>query len=278
MADLPRIVIALDPFAPEASAFDVLRYLRGGEFDLAALFVEDARLLSHAQSSLAREIVGGASREIGVESLERQLRARSAELRRYFDTFAQVLRGPHAFHVARGEVVEEIERIAAHCELLVVSVARAHRGMRAHWGADVHRVVRAGAATTVFARGTATSNAFVTAVVRKVDDVAVVAPTATRVARVGRGPLRVLIAAESAEAVARVRARMAQEIAGFELPVRYDGIVDRTVETLRHAIGAESGGTLVLAASDSEADVALLGDLLAQTDWNVMLVRDASIA
>jgi len=273
MADVPRIVVALDPSAAEASAFDVLRYFRGIDVDLAGVFVEDSNLLSHARSSLAREIDSGGTREFAIESLERQLRARSDEMRRYFESVAQALRGRHSFHVARGEVVAEIERVAANCELLVVGVALAHRGLRARWGAQVHRLTAVGAATTVFTRDATPPNAIVTAVLRGVEEVAVVAPTALRVARAS---LRVLMVADGAESVARTRAAMAAALAGYESPVRYDVVADRTPATLERAIGTKEGCTLVLAAGDSQADAELLRELLAETAWNVMLVRDAT--
>ena len=278
MADVPRIVIALDPSAAEASAFDVLRYLRSADVDLAGIFVEDSNLLSHARSSLAREIDAAGARDFEIESLERQLRARSAEMRRYFDSIAQALRGRHSFHVARGEVVAEIERVAANCELLVVGVALAHRGLRARWGADIHRLTAAGATTTVFTRDVTPRNAIVTCVLRDADDVAAVAPTALRVARASHAPLRVLIVADGADSVARARETMTEALAGFDGPVRCDVVGDRTATTLQRVIGTNEGCTLVLAAGDMEADAELLRDLLAQTAWDVMLVRDAPTA
>ena len=272
MADAPRIVIALDPSAPEASAFDVLRYFHCLDVDLAGVFVEDSNLLSYARSSLAREIVAGAEREVAVESLERQLRARSADMRRYFESMTRVLRGRHSFHVARGEVVSEIERVATNCELLVVGVARAHRGLRARWGADVYRLIRARAATTVFTRDLTPLHGVVTAVLGNADDVTAVMPAALRIARASRARLRVLIVADGPGSVDAMRERTAATLAGAE-PPRYDVVADRQTATLRRAIGAAEGCTLVLAAGDDEADADLLRELLAQTVWNVVLVR-----
>ncbi len=277
MADVPRIVVALDPSVSESSAFDVLRYFGDLDADLAGVFIEDSNLLSHARSSLAREIDVHGARDFAIESLERQLHARSAEMRRYFESLARAMRGHHSFHVARGEVAAEIERVAANCELLVIGVARAHRGLRARWGADVHRLTAVGASTTVFTRDSRSSNAIVTAVVRSIVDVAAVGPTALRVARTSYAPLRVLVVADGADSIAQTRDAMASALAGFEGAVRYDVIADSTSATLERAVGAQEGCTLVLAAGDGEADAELLRSLLAETTWNVVLVRSAVV-
>lgn len=273
MADAPRIVVALDPSVSEASAFDVLRYFRNLDADLAGVFVEDSSLLSHARSSLAREVDAAGDREFVLESLERQLRARSTEMRRYFESVAQALRGRHEFHVARGEVATEIERVAANCELLVVGVARAHRGLRTRWGAGVHRLTAAGASTTVFTRDSRSPQAVVTVVLRSVDDVPSVVPAALRVARTSHAPLRVLVVADGADSISHTRTATRTALAGFESPVRYDVIADRTSTTLESAVGAQTDCTLVLAAGDADADAELLQSLLQETTWNVMLVR-----
>jgi len=272
MADAPRIVIALDPSAPEASAFDVLRYFHALDVDLAGVFVEDTKLLSYSRSSLAREIVAGAERELAADSIERQLRARSADMRRYFESMTRVLHGRHSFHVARGEVVSEIERVATNCELLVVGVGHAHRGLRARWGADVYRLARARAATTVFTRDLTPARQVVTVLLRTAGDVAAVAPAALRIARASRARLRVLIVADGAGVLDATRERAAAAFAEFEA-ARYDVVADRTAATLERAVGTAEGCTLVLAASDEEADTDLLRDLLAQTAWNLVLVR-----
>jgi hypothetical protein len=205
-------------------------------------------------------------------------------MRRYFESLARTMRGRHSFHVARGEVAAEIERVAANCELLVVGVARAHRGLRARWGADVHRLTCAGASTTVFTRDSRSSNAIVTAVVRSIEDVTEVGPAALRVARTSHAPLRVLVVADGADAIvqtrdaiAHTRDAMASALAGFDATVRYDIIADRTSATLERAVGSQEGCTLVLAAGNGEADAELLRCLLEETTWNVMLVRGAVV-
>ena len=287
MADVPRIVVALDPSVSEASAFDVLRYFRDLDADLAGVFVEDSNLLSHARSSLAREIDAHGARDFAIESLERQLHVRSAEMRRYFESLARAMRGRHSFHVARGEVAAEIERVAANCELLVIGVALAHRGLRARSGCRCPPPhgrwrIRRRFSPAILDRRTRSSRLWCAAS----PDVAAVGPTALRVARTSHAPLRVLVVADGAQliaqtrdAIADTRDAIASALAGFDTAVRYDVIADRTSATLERAVrsGTQDGCALVLAAGDGEADAELLRSLLEETTWNIVLVRNAVV-
>lgn len=82
-----RILIALSAEVETRISLDVYRYLLGdAPPTIVGLLVENPRLIAHARSALAREIVlSGLERRLEPESLERQLRARWTELRRLFD-------------------------------------------------------------------------------------------------------------------------------------------------------------------------------------------------
>lgn len=83
-----RILIALSAEVETRLSLDVYRYLLGdAPPTFVGLLVENPRLIAHARAALAREIVlSGVERRLEPESLERQLRARWSELRRWFET------------------------------------------------------------------------------------------------------------------------------------------------------------------------------------------------
>ena len=120
-----RIVIALDAAAQHATALDIVRCMISETFpELLGLFVEDVRLLEHAHSRLAREVVlSGAERPLELGALSRQLRAQSEQVRRSFEAAAATLGLPHTFQVARGEFLAALANRAAEAEALVVSLA-----------------------------------------------------------------------------------------------------------------------------------------------------------
>jgi hypothetical protein len=275
MTQPPRIVVALDPASPQADALDLLTGLVGLDTDLLGLFVEDTRLLSHARSSLAREVVlGGVERALDLAALERQLRVRSADVRRHFESAARRFGGRHTFRVARGEVVEEIERAAVESELLVVCVARTRAGQRAWWGAGVHMLARSRRAMTVFARDTVPTKAPVVAVLTDIRDVPSVWGTAVRVARAENAPLTALLLANAPGEWSEMHEQLARDARGLGLPLRIATIGTRTAPTLRRVVGTTDACTLILAARDSDGDPDLVRELLAKTAWSLVLVRD----
>src|SRR5690606_10436723 len=109
-----RIVVALDPAGGAEAAVEIAALVSSGTAEVVGLLVEDVRVLEHARSPLAREIVpSGRDRSLDRNLLERQFRARSAAVRARFEDAAARLGLRHAFHVARGDPLAEVARGAA---------------------------------------------------------------------------------------------------------------------------------------------------------------------
>lgn len=117
-----RILVALSAEIETRLSLDVYRYLLGdAPPTIVGLLVENPRLIAHARSALAREIVlSGIERRLEPESLERQLRARWAELRRLFDAESARLGIDARLELVREDRRAALAKAAERADALVV--------------------------------------------------------------------------------------------------------------------------------------------------------------
>ncbi len=141
---LRRLLIALAPRGAEALELELCRPLAGGAAaEVSGLLIEDPRLLAHAGSRLAREIVlSGLERRLEPAALERQLRAQAGQVRRRFESAAARLGWRHDFRVVRGERLDVIERAAETADALVVDALRGAEAASPWSPADLRRLAR----------------------------------------------------------------------------------------------------------------------------------------
>ena len=119
-----RVVVAVDRGDGQDYVLELAREIvPAAVFEMLGLFVENTRLLEHAKSRFAREIMlSGRERPLDVRSLERQLRAEATQARTEFEAAAARIGVPHAFQVARGDFATELLRRATEAEALIVSL------------------------------------------------------------------------------------------------------------------------------------------------------------
>jgi hypothetical protein len=120
------------------------RYLIGDRpVELSGLLIEDTRLVAHTGSSLAREIVlSGLERRFDPPTLERQLRARAAAVRRRFEAGAAEFGWRHRFHVVRGELQAELLRAAGAADVVIVDAASSWSASSIWTPAELARLAR----------------------------------------------------------------------------------------------------------------------------------------
>jgi hypothetical protein len=270
-----RIVVALDPEVSSEIGLDIVRYLQSGATELLGLFVEDARLLAHASSRFAREVVlSGSERPLERPALERQIRAQAEEQRQRFESAAARLGLRHSFHVARGERLAELMREATNAEALVVTLAARPAALRG-WSVDALReLAHAPLRTVLFAReGWSTGSRIVTLLPHAEHD-APALQTAIRVARASRSPLTVLLGAAAAAHAAEVERWLVQALQGGGLsPPTLLATGELTAAKLS---GAARGARLVvLPALRSTAEETLLDAALTMR-VPLLLVREGA--
>jgi hypothetical protein len=260
-----RIVVALRPGTPSEVALEIARYLPISAAELLGLFVEDARLLAHAASSLAREVVlSGGARPLERASLERELRAQAAEQRRRFEAAAGRLGLRHAFRIARGEPLEELLQGAAGAEALVV--AAGGFGLQTWTREALHALAHAPLPSVLFARETWSTG---TGIVAYLEDEDGPLRVAARLATATRSTLTLLVpAASAAIATARLTERVLAE--GLGAP-RVLPIGALSAAALQRA--ARHARLLVLPSVRAEQDDALIDAVLETLRAPLLLVR-----
>jgi hypothetical protein len=263
-----RVVVALDPAGGAEFALDIAAFVSGGTFEIVGLFVEDIRLLEHARSPLAREIVlSGRDRSLNCESLERQIRARAAAVRTRFEDAAAKLGLRHVFQVARGDVLAEVARGAAGADVLVVSLGAETGRPASWWGTPLEQLVREPFPALLFARERWPAGGILVAIERPERALAAL-KIAARLAKRSRAPLSIL-AAGAALAELDIAAIVRTE--GIEAPVlvRAEPIAAETI-----ARAARGSRLVLLPSRDTVSDEALIGALLAKVHAPLMLIRD----
>lgn len=188
-----RIVVALDRV--DTPALDILRCLVSETFrQLHGLYVEDTRLLEHARSRLAREVLlSGAERPLEAEALRGQLRAQAELVRRHVQQWAIELGLPFSFQVTEGEPLKEMGRVAAEADSLVVSLNTESRESHVRWSAAIQELVRLPIRMLLFARRGWLTGKGVLAVVEEGPSAATVPALAGQLAQRSHSPLSFLV-------------------------------------------------------------------------------------
>ncbi|MCI0654328.1 MAG: hypothetical protein L0Y38_02435 [Methylococcaceae bacterium] len=121
-----RIIVALDSVEPRDVALEIARQLQfAREREFLGLFIEDTHVLDHARSRLAKEVMlSGTERPLNRNTLERQMRAQSTQVRQRFEAAASQLGLRHTFRVARGEFLAELLEQAVDADALVLSLTK----------------------------------------------------------------------------------------------------------------------------------------------------------
>jgi hypothetical protein len=268
-----RIVVAVDADDTSDLPLDIARHLlRDAAAELVGLFVEDRRLFEHAASALAREIAfSGHARALESGTLERQLRARSAEARRRFEARATELKLPHDFRVLRGDVVAELVREGIGADALIVGLAASMAPTRAWWAQALRQLAQAPLPAVLFAREGWQTGKGIVAVVERLADTAASLEAGLKLAQRSRSPLTLLLAAPIAaerRAVADASTALAAA-AGVELQA-FLTAAELTLETILHAA---RGARLVVLPQRAEPGAAdFITTLVARTEIPLLVV------
>lgn len=270
-----RIVVALDTSGSADYLLEIAQYAPVGRAaELVGLFIEDARLLQYAQSNLAREIVSsGGVRPLQRAALERQIRAQSAQVRRHFEAAATKLGLPHAFRVARGEIVSEWIRSAAEAEALIVGLA-ARSGIPAEARlATIAQLARAGLPAVLFGRPGWSAGRNVVAVIERPEHIHPVLSAAIRVAAQSRSPLSVVVTGGALSERERVAADLARTLSDQNVELPATAVLTRADASRIAQTADVANARLLVLAGGPSAHADVLDALLGATRAALLLIR-----
>jgi hypothetical protein len=194
-----RILIALASTDAGESAIETASLLTAGSAaELLGLYFENTRLLAHARSPLAREIMlSGRERALELQRLERQIHAQSGRARTGFEAAAARRQLRHAFQVAEGELIAELTRCAAEAEAIVFGMA-ASEAIGASAADMLQALARTPVRSLLLTRAKPMPGAPILAAIENPAAAPLLLDTAARIAYQARAPLMLLLAGEAA--------------------------------------------------------------------------------
>jgi len=243
----------------------------GGIAELLGVFVEDMRLLEHARSRLAREVLlSGVERPLDAKTLSRQIRAQSQRVRGDFEAAARKLGLPHSFRFARGEGYAELVLHSTGTETLVITAATSGAA-RAAWQPTLDTLLSASLRRLLFAREGWQTGRTVLALVEDPSDMAL--SVARRIAEQSQSPIALILFGAAAADPKALRG----VIDDADTPKARASIAAVETEigpaTLVASVKRTSARLVIIPWKLAAGDPELIGALLNQTNSSVLLLK-----
>jgi len=139
-----RVLISFEATHPTEELLSLLPQLLGpGELELTGLYVEDEDLLRAAQLPMLREVtLKGQLSQLDEPRLRREQAREASAIRQAFEALASAMRLRHRFIVTRGRATEELARVAADSDFVMVARALRASGLRPRSGTHYGALVR----------------------------------------------------------------------------------------------------------------------------------------
>ncbi|MFN8446357.1 MAG: universal stress protein [Caldilineaceae bacterium] len=139
-----RVVVALDATEQSVHLLEAAAELaQSMESELVGIFVEDINLLRLVELPFAYELgsFSTARRPLQTLTLERQLRAQAATLRRMLMRVAEQHKLPWSFQVVRGVIATEVNKATSESDLVILGRSRRTRTGATPLGSTTRAVV-----------------------------------------------------------------------------------------------------------------------------------------
>ena len=138
--EVRRILVAFNPMTPGTALLDTaVDFARHIDAELEALFVEDTELMRLAELPFVYELSlpGGAVKPLDIAEIEREWRARAANMRQALEALAQETAVRCSFRVVRGRMDTEVRAAADAVDLVILdrsggAVTR-HARLKSRW-------------------------------------------------------------------------------------------------------------------------------------------------
>jgi predicted phosphoribosyltransferase len=255
-----RIVLAIDTGSLTGPTLEAAAALAAGlQSELAALFIEDERLLRVAALPMAHEMgLWSAQRQrIVLEDMERALRIQAERLRQAVGQTARRLMLTWTLEVVRGEILAaSLERVRPE-DLLVVGKGRVPRPARER--------ARAGAFPALAARP-------VIVLFNGSDSALRALEAGHALARISPAELSILVPAASPQMLEERRAHATRWLAERGAAARYLSVASREPAALAAAVRSQGGGILVWPTPPDSRELAALARLVDEVGCPVVVL------
>jgi nucleotide-binding universal stress UspA family protein len=271
-----RILVAMDASPHSLAALEAAAELAARlEAEVLGLFVEDVNLLRLAELPFTQEvsISTTASRRLGVEEMERQLRAQATRMRRSLAVYAERAQVHWSFQVTRGVISRELLTAASDVDLIALGRTGCSVGGRRRLGSSA-RVILAEAPCLALILQEGDRLRLPLMVIYDGSPLAQKAlTTATALVQGLDSHVIVFILAEGGEAAHRAKAQASEWLHKRDLMARFLLLTGSSASRLARAVQMERGGTLVVPARSPLLKVEALLQLLDEVRVPVLLVR-----
>jgi nucleotide-binding universal stress UspA family protein len=271
-----RILVALDASPHCLAALEAAAELAARlEAEVLGLFVEDVNLLRLAELPFTQEvsISTTACRRLGVEQMERQLRAQATRMRRTFAVYAERAQVHWSFQVTRGVISRELLTAASNADLITLGKTGRSVGGGRRLGSTARAVLADAPCLALLLREGDRLRLPMMVIYDGSPLAQKALATATALVQGLDSHVVVFILATGREAAHGVKAQASEWLLERDLMARFHLLTGSGVSRLARAVQMERGGTLVVPAQSSLLQGEEFLQLLDEVKVPVLLVR-----
>jgi nucleotide-binding universal stress UspA family protein len=269
-----RILVALDASTNSrealATAVNLASTLKS---EIHGIFVEDVNLLRLAELPFAREIqfANHTLRQLEINSLQRQLRARAAILRRELEEVAGEHQIASNFTVSRGQVERELMAAAGDSDVLVVGRLGHSLLNRMRLGSTARAVMARAASAVLLVKADVSAGPIIALYDGSVTGLRALR-LAAELAEQG-GDLRVLVwGLDEEEAFAR-RQLAVREVDEFTIEPQFQHLSGDLPLRVLQWVNRQKGNLLLLGGGEHNLPQDILDVLLAEAEQHVLVIK-----
>ena len=268
-----RVVIWLDPTAPQAGALQVLAGL-GRANEILGLFIEDMSLLELSRLRVAREITADASASGTLDpgNIERQFRAHARRMQKQFESTARRIGASHRFQIARGEPGTELLRISTGCDMLIVAHSRRDLAARLTMRARLDELLEHGPPALLLVQEQWCTGHCIASLFDDGAASEAALHTAAALSRAEELDLRVWLT-EAAPAIHEQRMQRVREILRDGVRYSCETLPSRETDELARATKAQHVRALVLPGEKVATTRRLVAELLERVNCSLIVAR-----
>jgi len=269
-----RILIALDASAHSREALSTAIGLAARlHSEVSGLFVEDIDLFHLAELPFAREIrfPEATARQMGLEDIQRRLRARAAVMRRELEELAEQHHVISTFRVVRGPVASELLAAALEADVLALGRLGHSVARRARLGSTARAAIERAASAVLLVKPGVEGGPVVA--LYDGSDAGRRALEAAADLIGDSGDLRVLVWGPDEETAFDRRQSAARLLARAGEQVQFQHLAGDDLQLIVELVNRQHGSLLIIGLADSNLPADVVRTLLEDAEQHVLLIR-----
>ena len=269
-----RVLVALDAsHNSRAALVAAIGLAETFHAEIVGLFVEDINLLRLAALPFAREVRFGEAvvRRFEPETIERNLRARAAILRRELEDLATEHKVPSTFRVLRGPIDRELLTAAVETDLLAMGRLGHSLAHRARLGSTAQTAVERAASAVLLVKADVENGPIIVLYDGSAAGQRALALAAELAGKVG--DMRILVWATDEETAFARRQEAAHFLADLDAITEYQHLAGDNPQLVMRWINRQRGSLLIVGGVDNNLPADILQTLLDDAEQHILVIR-----